>query len=84
MIFASNLDAVADVAIQEVAAAGGTGIELNARAGVHVDSEGLGGRGGLWRTLVVKGAGKPLYRGWGGSRRIRNTVSKPGWEGLMR
>ena len=56
----SNLDAVADVAIQEVAAAGGTGIELDARAGVHIDSEGLGRRGGLCRTAVVKGVGKPF------------------------
>ena len=64
----SDLDAVADVAIQEVAAAGGTGIELNARAGMHVDSEGLGRRGGLWRTPVVKGGGKSLYGAWGGSQ----------------
>ena len=76
MIFDSNLDAVADVAIQEVAAAGGSGIELNAWAGVHVDSEGLGRRGGLRRTPVEKGVGKSLHGGRGGRRRIRNTVSK--------
>ena len=56
------------MAIQEVAAAGGPGIEFNARAGVHVDGEGLGRSGGLWRTPVVKGVGKSLYGGWGGSQ----------------